>query len=416
MASTLVLLTLSYPYHRAAEQTFLDPEIPHLARAFDRLIVVPGEVGGERSEMPEGVLLDDSLSGHGSRGGWRRVIRSALSSSWVYDEAIRRAEKIRNLVGLRRLLAFANDARGVREWLYRFVVEGHIDTGRTVFYTYWLDYRTMGVVLAKRQFPQLRVVSRAHGYDLYEETQRPPYLPGRRRLLASLDRLFLGSEAGRRYLSARFPGLHGPLAVSRLGTFDPDVRSAPSFDGIFRVVSCSNLVPIKRVDRLVQGLAHAARERPAAWIQWDHFGGGPLQEELRSLASRLAPGNLQWRLAGTVANSVVTAFYRERPVDLFVNTSESEGMPVAIMEALGHSIPVLAPAIGGIPEIVDSESGMLLGPAPDAKDVGAALLELMDDRSGRERRRAEARRRWEIHCNAERNYAAFASGLLELIP
>ena len=63
-----------------------------------------------------------------------------------------------------------------------------------------------------------------------------------------------------------------------------------------------------------------------------------------------SPSNLRWTLHGQVPNAEVFNTYRSRPTDLFANTSLSEGIPVSIMEAQSCGIPILAPAVGGIPE------------------------------------------------------------------
>src|SRR5262249_53571866 len=157
---------------------------------------------------------------------------------------------------------FVAHARAVRAWLAGFVKGRRIDTRHSLFYTYWLDLRTMAVALAKKADPGIRLVSRAHGSDLYEERQHPPYLPCRELLLRSVDRLYLISEHGRDYVARRYPAAAPRLRVSRLGVPDPGARTKPSGDGVFRVVSCAYAVGVKRLDRLAEGLALAARSRP----------------------------------------------------------------------------------------------------------------------------------------------------------
>ena len=40
-------------------------------------------------------------------------------------------------------------------------------------------------------------------------------------------------------------------------------------------------------------------------------------------------------------------------IDIYLNTSHHEGLPMTIIEAMAHSIPVVAPCVGGFPEIVE---------------------------------------------------------------
>jgi glycosyltransferase involved in cell wall biosynthesis len=81
--------------------------------------------------------------------------------------------------------------------------------------------------------------------------------------------------------------------------------------------------------------------------------------------------------------------------NVFVLTSLSEGMPISVLEAMAAGLPVVATAVGGVPEIVvDGETGFLV-PVEDAEAVAAALTRLLDDRSLRERMGAAGRRRAE---------------------
>jgi glycosyltransferase involved in cell wall biosynthesis len=417
--ATLVLVTGTYPYPAGAEQTFLDPELPHLRRSFDRVILIPAARGGERRTIPASVELEEGLASRletAASAGRLDLARAALASGLPMAEALARPRVGLRYDELKRLVAFSAAARRSAEWLAGQVRAGAIDCRRTVFYTYWLDHLTMGVALLKRSQPGLTLVSRAHAFDLYEDRQRPPYFPCRRELLGSLDRLFLVSEHGQRYLEQRHPVFAQRFRLSRLGSPEPGFLSSASSDGVFRVVSCSFLVPVKRVDRLLEGLVLVARARPERRLEWLHLGGGPLEASLREAAAGLALPNLRVELTGQRPAEAVLARYRERPVDLFANTSTSEGLPVSILEALSCGIPVLAPAVGGIPEVLDETNGLLLGPSPGPEEVAAALLTALDDPVRLGRLRPAARARWERSGDAGRNFAAFAAELRALLP
>ncbi len=53
-------------------------------------------------------------------------------------------------------------------------------------------------------------------------------------------------------------------------------------------------------------------------------------------------------LRGGISNAEVFQFYRDNKVDLFVNASTSEGLPVSIMEAISFGIPSIATNVGGL--------------------------------------------------------------------
>jgi glycosyltransferase involved in cell wall biosynthesis len=188
----------------------------------------------------------------------------------------------------------------------------------------------------------------------------------------------------------------------------------PSADGVLRVVSCSALIPIKRVDVLARGLMLSAHDRPDRSIAWDHTGDGPLRPEIEGLLRSSAPSNLSWGFRGQVANAEVFNRYHLHPADLFANTSYTEGIPVSIMEAQSCGIPAMAPSVGGMPEIVSPENGWLLpspaSPAAVAKVINAVLAtpQCLSPR------RARSRRDWEERFDARRNLAGFARNLSDL--
>lgn len=79
--------------------------------------------------------------------------------------------------------------------------------------------------------------------------------------------------------------------------------------------------------------------------------------------------------------------------DVFAQPSLSEGLPLAVLEAMAHGLPVVATNVGGMPEaICDGETGVLLPPS-DSPALVAALARLLGDASLRERIGTAARAR-----------------------
>jgi N-acetyl-alpha-D-glucosaminyl L-malate synthase BshA len=81
--------------------------------------------------------------------------------------------------------------------------------------------------------------------------------------------------------------------------------------------------------------------------------------------------------------------------DLFLLPSETESFGLAALEALSCEVPVIATAVGGLPEVVrDGENGFLF-PVGDVKAMARAALELLGDEDMRERF-GRAGRRWAV--------------------
>lgn len=412
---TVALLTGSYPYGLAEEDSFLVPELPHLQREFARVFVVPAARGGKRADLPPGIDFDDSLAiDLAARPGPLKTLRTALACPPIPGEIWRRFRALRSLVALRRLVAFAAAASRVAHWYEGFAERHRLDPRSTILYTYWFDALSAGLLLARMREPSLVVVSRGHRFDIYEEHQSPPYLPCRQWLMNHIDRLFLVSDTAHSYVLSRHPEAADRLVVSRLGTPEPGFLASPSADGVLRVVSCSALIPVKRVDVLARGLKLAAYDRPDRPIEWHHIGDGPLRGEIETVLMESAPPNLSWDFSGHVAHTDVFGRYRSHRADLFANTSQTEGIPLAIMEAQSCGIPAMAPAVGGVPEIVSPENGFLLPSAATPRAIADAVAAVLRTPQCLGPRRERSRRDWEDRFDASRNFAAFARGLSDL--
>jgi colanic acid/amylovoran biosynthesis glycosyltransferase len=412
--AAVVLFTHGYPWEGAAESVFLTPEVKCLAAVFERVIVVPANLGPDRATLPEGVELDESYSRLRAGRLNLRTLARALGSPLLYAEMRDHPEVARQRAGLGRMVRAAGAEAATRRWMKGFPERWGLDPARTVYYTYWLGPSTLGVAAAAERWGGAAVVSRAHGYDLYLERHAPPHIPFFARTVDSIDALFTVSEHGRRYVEERHPSRRSTVEVQRLGTTEGAGLNEPSRDGVLRLASCSFLRPVKRIDLLARGVACAARQRPDLLVRWNHLGGGPEEERLEREVHASMPANVRFDLAGTVDNERVRRFYETTPVDVFVNVSRSEGVPVSIMEAQSYGIPVVATAVGGSPEIVSARNGVLLEADPTPERIAEALLEFAPGGPPPAARRAASRSTWAALSDAEVNFPRFAARLRAL--
>jgi glycosyltransferase involved in cell wall biosynthesis len=134
-----------------------------------------------------------------------------------------------------------------------------------------------------------------------------------------------------------------------------------------RIVSVGSLVPIKGIPDLLHALSRL-QETPLRW-RLDVIGDGPQRAAYAVLAAELGLAG-QVAFHGTRPKADVAAFLRQ--ADLFVLASQWENMPCVLLEAQASGVPIVASAVGGIPEIVDDAVGILVPPG-DAPALAAAL-------------------------------------------
>ncbi len=409
----LLLFTSSYPYNSAAEYTFIRPELNYLAEVFDQIVLVPRVRKGKMFPLPPGVEVNDRYADflwHASGSG--KMLKMAFSSQCFFQEIRKHPGILLYPSKILKLILFSGRAELTRRWMMNFVKTQHVDMDNCSLYSYWFDHVTTGLAMIKREFPGTKLISRAHGYDIYEEYYYPYYWPCRRETLDVLDMLFFASDAGRNYFCEHYPEYLSKFETAHLGIEDPAFINKSSSDSIFRVVSCAHVVPVKRLNLLLDGIAAAARLRPEQKFEWIHLGDGASRKSLSRRIARNFPMNAEGRLLGNMPNPDIIRYYRDHPVDVFVNVSSTEGgAPVSIQEASSCGIPVIATSVGGNPEIVSERNGILLNPDPTPEEIAKAIFAYIDDPEMAAMKRKGSREVWMEGYNAQVNFRTFAERL-----
>lgn len=142
-----------------------------------------------------------------------------------------------------------------------------------------------------------------------------------------------------------------------------------------------------------------ARGREVVFVA---IGQGPLEDEVRSLVGAAGLDD-RFRLLGYLpdATRAMAGF------DLFVLASHHEGLPLAAMEAQALGLPIVATAVGGLPEVVRSGVDGLLVPPARPEELAAAICDLVGDPA---RRSAMGR---DAAARADRFDAATFTAVLE---
>ena len=204
--------------------------------------------------------------------------------------------------------------------------------------------------------------------------------------------------------------LDDKVTVSRLGKFNERTPLFSKQNNSILICSCSNLIPLKQIDRIIEAIS----KLEISDLHWVHFGDGPLREELVQVAKKLLP-NAEYEFRGIVPNGEILDFYANHYVDLFINLSSSEGIPVSIMEALSAGIPVVATDVGGTAEAVNNKNGFLIPAYFNSADAAQIITNYLKLEPLRQQQyRQKAYQFWKDNFEAGKNYITFAKTLLEL--
>lgn len=406
----LILFTRQYPF--GVQESFLDTEIPYLAQGFNQVLIFPNECGSGPRDVPVNVAVDTtfSLQRLGIFKTFFRALPSISLKLWLQEFRNNFKHYLSPRAFWRSLMYF-EEAHRVQRLFNKLIENEEVNLKKTVFYTYWLRGQAFGVSLIKEEFPQLVFISRAHGGDIYEERHEPPYLPFRNQILKKLDRIFPISQHGLDYLQNKYSEELKGAEIARLGVRDPGFRTSSSKDGVIRIASCSSVIKLKRLDLIIASLSAFIDHFPDQKIAWDHLGDGPLKGQMIDLAHRKLADKMPWLFHGQLSHQQVMEYYRSQPVDLFLNLSSSEGIPVSIMEAQSCGIPVVAAAVGGIPEIVSNRNGVLLPAHPKPELVAKAIFEAINDSADR---RNASRENWHKAFHADHNFQEFVTKIKKL--
>ncbi|NPV04874.1 MAG: glycosyltransferase [Syntrophaceae bacterium] len=93
--------------------------------------------------------------------------------------------------------------------------------------------------------------------------------------------------------------------------------------------------------------------------------------------------------------------------DVFVLSSDWEGLPLTLLEAMGYGTPVVCTAVGGIPDAIEQGVSGLLVPAADAKRLADAIFRLLNDKSLGAQMAKAAREKFQMHYSIERTAESY---------
>lgn len=400
------------------DEIFLSKEIRYLKEKFNIFFISRDREKYENITIDPDGNVRSALMDHpkASKIKWDLQLVLSLFKPEVWKEIMYVIKyKTFSVLSLKRILYYSAASSADSEKIISILrANGFCAKDRMLIYAYRMNTSALSVLKVQRYFKNAKCFARAHGVDLYEYRQKDNFLPFRSKILNGLCALYCISEDGFDYVM-RYPFKKCMIRVSRLGTGDHGTEDDKCRDRDGRkplLVSCSRVSPEKRIEKIADALSLIQKE-----VRWIHIGGGDTLNELKEYVREKLEkkSNIEYDLAGNMDNSDVIRFYKDNYIDVFINVSSVEGIPVSIMEAGSFGIPIIATDVGGTSEIVtDNYNGYLLPPDFSDELLASDILSIIQDGPGAARFRENARSEWEKKYDEDMNYRTFADEISHL--
>lgn len=412
----LIIITNMFPWGKG-ERSFISPELEYLKNEFKVTILSRAPMNLRQAEenmaeLPEGVSVVHYPEPELSKMEKLCYLGKASLSKEFRKEIKEILRTRRGLQCIKETYFFWIRAVKFLNWMKKR--DFFKETENTIFYSYWANYSVYSLAMEKQNNPSVKFVSRMHGYDLYNERFPGGRQPFKEYVDKRIDKIFFIAKVGYEYYIEHFSNRsrnNEKYIICKMGVKKPERYPEKISGEPFRLVSCSAVSELKRVDVILKAL-----EKINGDIEWHHFGDGPCMETLKKVEKQLLgnKNNVKCIFHGHIKNEELMNFYNDNYVDCFITTSSSEGCPVSIQEALSYGIPIIGTDVGEIRYMIKG-NGKLLPVDLQAEDTALAIQELMQlGNSEMAVRREQALAIWQRDHQLEQNTMTFINMLKKL--
>lgn len=411
----LILLTHYYPYGK--KESYIETEVKYLSASFKKVHIFnvgKHSVYSEKRTVPENCSV--LLSNHHKETEKIFSLLKNIFSILFFEEIFNLIfyyKKKPTLIRIKAILVALRSAKGIKN-----SIQNKIDLSKSnmTIYSYWSDENATAIAMLAKKAPRHKYISRAHGYDLYFERSAFDYLPFKKLLIKYLDQIHFISNDGLNYFKRQHQLINtDKLFLSRLGVERsiPEIKKEKKKENYFTILSNSYVYPNKRVNLIAEVIS-----KLDAKINWYHIGNAAYDKEHFKILEKFSEQvfadkkNINYYLLGRLSNSEVENFLKTNNIDLFINLSLSEGIPVTFMEVMTLGIPVFATNVGGVNEIINEKNGVLIEKNLNALKISKILSNFISkDVKEIDKYRFNAFQQWEKNYNASNNYQNFIKKL-----
>lgn len=376
------ILTTQYPYGRGEQ--FLEQEILFWGMQTSlRVILFPHICQGLQRNIPSNITLDKNFSFSVNYFYFFILIFQSFFLKEIFYLSSSRKFSIINLM------------RAVKFGILIYMSHKKLKKSKfkcDLYYSYWSDFSSYGALLLKKKNRNIKVVTRMHGYDLYENLYSNNYMPYKRQFIDKYDEVLVLSDSAKKYLIKNFSCNEKKIKVIPLGVFiSKDYILKMPEKNILKIVTISNCIKIKRIDKIIDAISLVSQKELKLKIIWHHYGEGILKQDLENKArEKLNSQLIEYNFEGQLDNSLLQKKISENAYDLIINSSESEGIPVSLMEAMSKFVVPIAPDIGGIKHLVEKENGYLISNNAEVEEICNAIIDYLYKEVGRKKYQKES--------------------------
>lgn len=404
--NTLILLCDNYPL--SAREFFIDDEMRVIAPKFDKVLIYTASAdSGENLNRfvpanAEVVSFSRQKLELGKLKSVFRLFKPMFVAELFF--ALRKSPVKCWLNVIKIMYVEIHRVTNLKNDLVGLCKAKNLNPSDCVFYSYWHDYKALALAMLRKDDQSIKCVARAHRWDVFADKNAIPYLPFKSFIINNLSQSYSISDAGKSYFEQYLNRkLDDKVTVSRLGKFNDRQPNMDKPSDSVLVCSCSDIRADKRIDKIIDVLSLLKCQN----VKWVHIGDDNLRTEIERYAKEKLQ-NVDYEFLGMISNPSLLDYYSANYVDLFINLSTSEGIPVSIMEALSAGIPIVATNVGGTPEIVNQQNGFLVDADFKVEDVA----KIVDDYFSmsidiHQKYRMNAYNFWKENYEAGKNYGAF---------
>lgn len=252
------------------------------------------------------------------------------------------------------------------------------EPGNWIMVSMWFFCTAYAISRLKMKNPKLRAVTLAHAFEIDDLRNKQIDFTCKKFCHEKLDYIsFISKVKMEEYIDNHvIPNgwKNDILHLDYLGVEKKYQGLCPYSDNEpYHIMTCCRCIPLKRLNLLIEALALINEYQ----IVWTHFGDGELLDDLKRQASDLAD-NIKVIWMGNKTNEEIHKYYASNCIDMTINLSTTEGVPVALLEALAYGVPIIATDVGGNCEIIDENTGILLDKDPTKESIKKSIIQLIE--------------------------------------